>query len=83
MAEAARTPRDGPARPTAELSEEGLGKQPAGLTAVRDGDFSIRLPIEAEGLLGEIAAVYNGMADQLSLDTSEVTRAPPDPTCSS
>ncbi|MFI6908204.1 HAMP domain-containing protein [Nonomuraea sp. NPDC050394] len=46
----------------------------AGLTAVRDGDFGTRLPGEADGLLGEIAQVFNGMVDQLSLFTSEVTR---------
>ncbi|WP_159027717.1 hypothetical protein, partial [Streptomyces sp. NRRL S-1896] len=46
----------------------------AGLTAVRDGDFGTRLPEGAEGLLGEIATVFNGMVDQLSLFTSEVTR---------
>jgi HAMP domain-containing protein/signal transduction histidine kinase/CheY-like chemotaxis protein len=46
----------------------------AGLTAVRDGDFGTRLPDDAEGLLGEIATVFNGMVDQLSLFTSEVTR---------
>ncbi|WP_030162093.1 HAMP domain-containing protein [Streptomyces sp. NRRL S-244] len=46
----------------------------AGLTAVRDGDFRTRLPDTSDGLLGEIATVFNGMADQLSLVTSEVTR---------
>ncbi|MFD9564963.1 HAMP domain-containing protein [Streptomyces sp. NPDC059994] len=46
----------------------------AGLTAVRDGDFGTRLPDDADGLLGEIATVFNGMVDQLSLFTSEVTR---------
>ncbi|EFL12932.1 predicted protein [Streptomyces sp. C] len=45
-----------------------------GLTAVRDGDFRTRLPDAAEGLLGEIATVFNGMVNQLSLFTSEVTR---------
>ncbi|MEV4916293.1 HAMP domain-containing protein [Streptomyces tirandamycinicus] len=62
------------ARPPAELSEEGLRTILAGLTAVRDGDFSSRLPEEAGGIMGEIAAVYNGMADQLALVASEVTR---------
>ncbi|MFD5428215.1 HAMP domain-containing protein [Streptomyces sp. NPDC127084] len=61
-------------RPPAELSEEGLRKLLAGLTAVRDGDFSARLPDDAGGIMGEIAGVYNGMADQLSLVTAEVTR---------
>ncbi|MEV0966527.1 HAMP domain-containing protein [Streptomyces sp. NPDC049910] len=68
-----REPLEG-VRPPAELSEEGLRKILAGLTAVRDGDFSSRLPEEAGGIMGEIAAVYNGMADQLSLVASEVTR---------
>ncbi|MFI1016804.1 HAMP domain-containing protein [Streptomyces sp. NPDC020965] len=62
------------APPSAQLSEEGLRKLLAGLTAVRDGDLSARLPDEAEGLLGEIATVYNGMVEQLSLVTAEVTR---------
>ncbi|MFD7446998.1 HAMP domain-containing protein [Streptomyces sp. NPDC059909] len=61
-------------RPPAALSEEGLRKLLAGLTAVRDGDFSARLPDDAGGIMGEIASVYNGMADQLSLVTAEVTR---------
>ncbi|GAB1819789.1 HAMP domain-containing protein [Herbidospora sp. RD11066] len=47
----------------------------AGLTAVRDGDFGTRLPNDGDdGLLKEIATVFNGMVDQLSLFTSEVTR---------
>ncbi|MGV9777360.1 HAMP domain-containing protein [Streptosporangium sp. NPDC003464] len=46
----------------------------AGLTAVRDGDFGTRLPDDGDGLLKEIATVFNGMVDQLSLFTSEVTR---------
>ncbi|REE97652.1 HAMP domain-containing protein [Thermomonospora umbrina] len=45
-----------------------------GLTAVRDGDFGTRLPDAADGLMGEISTVFNGMVDQLSLFTSEVTR---------
>ncbi len=46
-----------------------------GLTAVRSGDFSTRLPAADDPLLDEIAAVFNGMNDQLALVTSEVTRA--------
>ncbi|MFD7996963.1 HAMP domain-containing protein [Streptomyces mexicanus] len=46
----------------------------AGLTAVRDGDFGTRLPEDAGGLMGDIATVFNGMVDQLSVFTSEVTR---------
>ncbi|WP_069772069.1 HAMP domain-containing protein [Streptomyces sp. LUP30] len=46
----------------------------AGLTAVRDGDFGTRLPTDGDGLMGDIATVFNGMVDQLSVFTSEVTR---------
>jgi HAMP domain-containing protein/signal transduction histidine kinase/CheY-like chemotaxis protein len=55
-------------------ADPGLRQLLAGLTAVRDGDFGTRLPEDADGLLGEIATVFNGMVDQLSLFTSEVTR---------
>ncbi|MFH8370166.1 HAMP domain-containing protein [Streptomyces sp. NPDC018031] len=57
-----------------EAGEAELRQLLAGLTSVRDGDFRTRLPERAEGLLGEIATVFNGMVDQLSLFTSEVTR---------
>ena len=46
----------------------------AGLTAVRGGDFSTRLAKTGDPLMDEIATVFNGMADQLDLFTSEVTR---------
>ncbi len=64
------------ARPEAvdNAGEAELRQLLAGLTAVRDGDFGARLPDGADGLLGEIATVFNGMADQLSVFTSEVTR---------
>ncbi|MFI6177996.1 HAMP domain-containing protein, partial [Nonomuraea sp. NPDC051191] len=58
----------------AEVDELRLRQLLGGLTAVRDGDFRTRLPEDADGLLGEIASVFNGMVDQLSLFTSEVTR---------
>ncbi|MFF0741693.1 HAMP domain-containing protein [Streptomyces sp. NPDC004111] len=56
------------------VGEPELRQLLAGLTAVRDGDFGTRLPDDRDGLLGEIALVFNGMVDQLSLFTSEVTR---------
>ncbi|MEU2233828.1 HAMP domain-containing protein [Streptomyces vietnamensis] len=62
--------RSGPAA----VVEPELRQLLAGLTAVRDGDFGTRLPDEADGLMGEISRVFNGMVDQLSLFTSEVTR---------
>jgi signal transduction histidine kinase/HAMP domain-containing protein/DNA-binding NarL/FixJ family response regulator len=46
----------------------------AGLTAVRSGDFSSRLPEAHDPLMNEIAAVFNGMNEQLAVFTSEVTR---------
>ncbi|WP_309056836.1 HAMP domain-containing protein [Streptomyces sp.] len=58
----------------AQVGEAELRLLLAGLTAVRDGDFGTRLPSDADGLLGEIALVFNGMVDQLSRFTSEVTR---------
>ncbi|QOV43978.1 HAMP domain-containing protein [Streptomyces chromofuscus] len=64
---------------TSEVAETVPGDQElrrllAGLTAVRDGDFGTRLPEDADGLMGDIATVFNGMVDQLSVFTSEVTR---------
>ncbi|MGW5605695.1 HAMP domain-containing protein [Streptomyces sp. NPDC003753] len=64
---------------TTEVVDRGPGERElrqllAGLTAVRDGDFGTRLPSDGEGLLGDIATVFNGMVDQLSVFTSEVTR---------
>src|ERR1700758_3765153 len=45
-----------------------------GLSAVRGGDFSIRLPEGQDALMNEIAAVFNAMNEQLGVFTSEVTR---------
>src|SRR6202522_2313734 len=45
-----------------------------GLTAVRGGDFSIRLPAGQDPLMNDIAAVFNAMNEQLGVFTSEVTR---------
>ncbi|MBB6345716.1 HAMP domain-containing protein/CheY-like chemotaxis protein/nitrogen-specific signal transduction histidine kinase [Nonomuraea muscovyensis] len=66
--------RDRAGRGASKAMEPELRQLLAGLTAVRDGDFGTRLPDDAGGLLGEIAQVFNGMVDQLSLFTSEVTR---------
>ncbi|MEU2793416.1 HAMP domain-containing protein [Streptomyces sp. NPDC007100] len=62
------------ARTGGKVGEPELRQLLAGLTAVRDGNFGTRLPDDADGLLGEIATVFNGMVDQLSVFTSEVTR---------
>src|SRR6201997_4139006 len=45
-----------------------------GLSAVRGGDFSIRLPAGQDPLMNEIAAVFNAMNEQLGVFTAEVTR---------
>ncbi|QWF76855.1 HAMP domain-containing protein [Amycolatopsis sp. CA-230715] len=45
-----------------------------GLKAVRDGDFSRRLPKADDPLMDEMSTVFNGMVDQLARFTSEVTR---------
>ncbi|MGK5628738.1 HAMP domain-containing protein [Streptomyces sp. URMC 123] len=69
------TVRDRPATAAhGQVGEPELRQLLAGLTAVRDGDFGTRLPADRDGLLGEIATVFNGMVDQLSQFTSEVTR---------
>ncbi|HZR48964.1 MAG TPA: HAMP domain-containing protein, partial [Streptosporangiaceae bacterium] len=46
----------------------------AGLTAVRGGDFSTRLPDGRDPLMNQIAAVFNATSEQLAVFTSEVTR---------
>ena len=63
------TVRSGP-----RLDRSGLEQLLAGLTAVRGGDFSTRLAKTGDPLMDEIASEFNGMADQLDLFTSEVTR---------
>src|ERR1700729_3031496 len=59
---------------TGQPADNRLQQLLAGLTAVRSGDFSTRLPPADDPLVDEIAAVFNGMNEQLSLVTSEVTR---------
>jgi GAF domain-containing protein len=45
----------------------------AGLTAVRGGDFSGRLPPAADPVMDEIATVFNAMAGQLALQDWQQT----------
>ncbi|MGH3433194.1 MAG: HAMP domain-containing protein, partial [Thermocrispum sp.] len=52
----------------------GLQQLLEGLRAVRDGDFSTRLPRVDDPLMDEMGTVFNGMVDQLAQFTSEVTR---------
>ncbi|WP_248959403.1 HAMP domain-containing protein [Sphaerisporangium perillae] len=74
MVDSASTAKRGSTLPAKGGPEVDLRQLLAGLTAVRDGDFGTRLPEEGDGLYKEIATVFNGMVDQLSLFTSEVTR---------
>jgi signal transduction histidine kinase/HAMP domain-containing protein/ActR/RegA family two-component response regulator len=66
----------GPAVPDTgrQLTDPRLQQLLAGLRAVRDGDFGIRLGKVGDPLVDEIATVFNEMVDQLALFTSEVTR---------
>ncbi|AHH98015.1 HAMP domain-containing protein [Kutzneria viridogrisea] len=59
---------------TRRMADERLQQLLEGLKAVRDGDFSTRLPRVDDVLMDEMADVFNGMVDQLALFTSEVTR---------
>ncbi|MBE1574544.1 HAMP domain-containing protein [Amycolatopsis roodepoortensis] len=62
------------ARAAGAIDDQGLQRLLEGLKAVRDGDFSTRLPQVDDVLMDEMALVFNGMVDQLALFTSEVTR---------
>jgi signal transduction histidine kinase/HAMP domain-containing protein len=64
----------GISRNTVAPADPRLQQLLAGLTAVRGGDFSTRLPPSPDPLIDEIATVFNAMTDQLALVTSEVTR---------
>ncbi|MFE6612526.1 HAMP domain-containing protein [Amycolatopsis sp. NPDC057786] len=68
-----RGPRE-PVRVGGAIDDQGLQRLLEGLKAVRDGDFSTRLPQVDDVLMDEMALVFNGMVDQLALFTSEVTR---------
>jgi signal transduction histidine kinase/CheY-like chemotaxis protein/HAMP domain-containing protein len=57
-----------------KVEREALEQLLSGLTAVRGGDFGVRLDATGDPLTDEIAAVFNGMVGQLDLFTSEVTR---------
>ena len=59
---------------TQSRQQEQMQQLLAGLTAVRSGDFGTRLPEGRDPLMNEIAAVFNGMNEQLAVFTSEVTR---------
>jgi signal transduction histidine kinase/HAMP domain-containing protein/FixJ family two-component response regulator len=65
------------ADPGAALSDPALRRLLGALTAVRDGDFRVRLDDGAPGLLGEIASVFNDVVDRnrhLSTELGRVSR---------
>jgi HAMP domain-containing protein len=55
-------------------SEHALQQLLRALTAARDGDFSVRLPARRGSVMGEIAAVYNQMADTNARMAKELVR---------
>ncbi|HEY2075909.1 MAG TPA: HAMP domain-containing protein [Streptosporangiaceae bacterium] len=63
-----------PTQPGYDSADSRLQQLLEGLTAVRGGDFGTRLPGSPDPVMNEIAAVFNGMNDQLALFTAEVTR---------
>src|SRR6516162_10315174 len=62
-----------PQAPQARQQEQ-MKQLLAGLSAVRGGDFSTRLPVDGDPMMNDIAAVFNAMNEQLAVFTSEVTR---------
>src|SRR5579863_5699953 len=46
----------------------------AALRALRKGDFSVRLPLDLSGIDGEIAQVFNDVAELNASMTEELTR---------
>ncbi|MGH3372399.1 MAG: HAMP domain-containing protein, partial [Nocardioidaceae bacterium] len=64
--------REGPPPGTVDGAQ--LRRLLAAMTAMRDGNFRKRLPILGEGVLGELAVVYNEIADRQQHLTSELVR---------
>src|SRR4051812_29150920 len=52
-----------PASQNGVPSEQSLDQLLSALHAVRDGDFSVRLPARRGGLAGELALAYNEVAE--------------------
>jgi methyl-accepting chemotaxis protein len=51
-----------------------LGQLHEALQRLRDGDFSVRLPVEWSGLPGQVARVFNSMVETLGVLSSEFIR---------
>jgi HAMP domain-containing protein/signal transduction histidine kinase len=65
-----RKPRNG----TAEVDAASLNRLLAALVAMRDGNFRKRLTVSGDGVMSEIAAVFNEVADRNQHLTGELSR---------
>ncbi|MFE9810176.1 HAMP domain-containing protein [Streptomyces sp. NPDC005227] len=65
-----RTPRTG----TTEVDTAALNRMLAALVSMRDGNFRKRLTVSGDGVMSEIAAVFNEVADRNLHLTGELSR---------
>ncbi|MGW3631673.1 HAMP domain-containing protein [Streptomyces sp. NPDC005122] len=65
-----RTPRNG----TTEVDSAALNRLLAALVSMRDGNFRKRLTVSGDGVMSEIAAVFNEVADRNLHLTGELSR---------
>ncbi|MGD1223810.1 HAMP domain-containing protein [Streptomyces krungchingensis] len=65
-----RTPRNG----TTEVDTAALNRLRAALVSMRDGNFRKRLTVSGDGVMSEIAAVFNEVADRNLHLTGELSR---------
>ncbi|GAA5026547.1 HAMP domain-containing protein [Streptomyces siamensis] len=65
-----RTPRNG----TTEVDTAALNRLLAALVSMRDGNFRKRLTVSGDGVMSEIAAVFNEVADRNLHLTGELSR---------
>ncbi|WP_234428139.1 hypothetical protein, partial [Streptomyces badius] len=59
---------------TVEVDAAALNRVLAGLVAMRDGNFRRRLTVSGDGVMTEIAAVFNEVADRNLHLTGELAR---------
>ena len=65
-----RTPRNG----TTEVDTAALNRLLAALVSMRDGNFRKRLTVSGDGVMSEISAVFNEVADRNLHLTGELSR---------
>ena len=61
-------------RPQPSIPDEPLHQLLAAMSAVRDGDFSVQLPIHWDGLHGKLAATFNEIASNNRRLAKELAR---------